>query len=701
MVLTMGYSSEAHTTLERVNPIRWKLLFIILLSELVHQSHSQAAAFTRSTRGLVYSETQENVILANDLLEMKIGKPGVRGGSIQSLVYKREGQGDLELLDMEQRCGARGYWDMHWEYGSYLTGNDFNSKCRFGDNSGAQWTTFDEISKEGGGDQMVGVTLKQEISNSATSHTSRHNRVPVNTQVHYAAREGLSGIYCSLLVDHTSNQPLMQLTELRLVLKLDPEQFDYSYVADDRQRFMPTRMDISRHRSAALAFKEARMLTRPQNKSLMYEVDHKYQYSVEAKDGVMHGWISSKSRIGVWIISPNKWEYLAGGPYKQELTVQTGPNLLTMLHSTHYGTPAIPLEGNERWTKAYGPFLIYVNQAEDIKGLVEDAKARAALETASWPYNWVPFDEYIKPQARGTVSGRAIKLGPYLPDSATWIGLTDANSPSSNWEDEVKGHQFWNMTNSDGEFTIYNVNPGTYLLQTLVQGFLVDSSVLQMVTVKEGWILDIGDIILRPVQKGPILWEIGRPDRSAAEFFIPDLDRMRGDSASTALKDGFRHYGVWDKFVELYPMTDPVYVVETSDWERDWFFAHVNRPNRTTTQREIQFFLEDVVPGDYTLRLAIAGAHQAALEIRLNNPTGSPLHDTGAFGRDNALARAGIHGHYHEFTISLSHMNFRAGMNSLFLRQRKNQNKFSYVMYDYIRLEAPMTFTQSLIASSR
>ncbi|KAL2613398.1 hypothetical protein R1flu_025090 [Riccia fluitans] len=661
-----------------------KLLFIFLLCGFVCQSHSQASSSSRITRDLAYSESAENVILKNDKLQLMIGKPGAGGGSVQSMVYRRDGLRDLELLDMKQRPRARGYWDLHWESGSYISGNDFNYKFRFGNKGGVQWTDF--YGDGAGGDQMVGITVKQETS----SHTSRHNRAPLSTQVHYAVREGLSGTYCSLLVDHSSNHRPMQLTELRLVLKLNPELFDYSYVADNRQRFMPTRMDLSKNRSESLAFKEARMLTRPKNESLMYEVDHKYQFSVESKDGIMYGWISSKEKIGVWIISPNKWEYLGGGPYKQDLTVQTGPNLLAMLHSAHYGTPPIKLEESEKWNKVYGPFLVYVNQAEDINGLIEDAKARAALETASWPYSWVPFEEYRKPEGRGTVTGRAVKLDPHLSGSATWIGLTDAKSPTSDWEEEVKGHQFWNVTNSDGEFTIYNVNPGTYLLQTMVQGFLVDSSVLQLVTVQEGEVSNIGDIILRPKRKGPILWEIGQPDRSAGEFLVP-----------SGVKDGFRQYGMWDKYSELYPVADPVYVVGESEWKKDWFFAHVIRPNGTPTEREIQFFLEDVVPGDYTLRLAIAGAHKAALEIRINDPTGPAIYDTGAFGRDNALARAGIHGHYEEFTISFSHMNFRLGMNSLFLRQRKTQNRFSYVMYDYIRLEEPMMFSHSWMSTSR
>lgn len=32
----------------------------------------------------------------------------------------------------------------------------------------------------------------------------------------------------------------------------------------------------------------------------------------------------------------------------------------------------------------------------------------------------------------------------------------------------------------------------------------------------------MGDLVYEPPRDGPTLWEIGFPDRSAAEFFIPD-----------------------------------------------------------------------------------------------------------------------------------------------------------------------------------
>lgn len=34
--------------------------------------------------------------------------------------------------------------------------------------------------------------------------------------------------------------------------------------------------------------------------------------------------------------------------------------------------------------------------------------------------------------------------------------------------------------------------------------------------------INVGDIIYEPPRDGPTLWEIGIPDRSAAEFYVPD-----------------------------------------------------------------------------------------------------------------------------------------------------------------------------------
>lgn len=36
--------------------------------------------------------------------------------------------------------------------------------------------------------------------------------------------------------------------------------------------------------------------------------------------------------------------------------------------------------------------------------------------------------------------------------------------------------------------------------------------------------VDIGELVYEPLRSGPTLWEIGIPDRSAAEFYVPDPD---------------------------------------------------------------------------------------------------------------------------------------------------------------------------------
>ena len=40
--------------------------------------------------------------------------------------------------------------------------------------------------------------------------------------------------------------------------------------------------------------------------------------------------------------------------------------------------------------------------------------------------------------------------------------------------------------------------------------------------INSGCDLQMGDLVYEPPRDGPTLWEIGIPDRTAAEFYIPD-----------------------------------------------------------------------------------------------------------------------------------------------------------------------------------
>ena len=72
-----------------------------------------------------------------------------------------------------------------------------------------------------------------------------------------------------------------------------------------------------------------------------------YQYSMDNKDGGVHGWISSGPVIGFWVIFPSH-EFRNGGPTKQNLTVHTCPpcldvcsSVLTTKHFSYFHNHAV------------------------------------------------------------------------------------------------------------------------------------------------------------------------------------------------------------------------------------------------------------------------------------------------------------------------------------------------------------------------
>ena len=103
--------------------------------------------------------------------------------------------------------------------------------------------------------------------------------------------------------------------------------FHYMAISDTRQRVMPTADD--RRRGEVLSYREAVLLKNPANPDLKGEVDDKYQYACDSKDNKVHGWISQKSGVGFWLITPSD-EFRISGPLKQELTSHVGPVSLSV-----------------------------------------------------------------------------------------------------------------------------------------------------------------------------------------------------------------------------------------------------------------------------------------------------------------------------------------------------------------------------------
>ena len=77
---------------------------------------------------------------------------------------------------------------------------------------------------------------------------------------------------------------------------------------------MPTGYDWDH--GSPLNMKEVRRLTTGRYSG---EVEHKYDYSACFADTPAYGWISTRRRIGLFLINPSI-EYISGGPMKTELT---------------------------------------------------------------------------------------------------------------------------------------------------------------------------------------------------------------------------------------------------------------------------------------------------------------------------------------------------------------------------------------------
>ncbi|CAN1131707.1 Probable rhamnogalacturonate lyase B, partial [Linum perenne] len=259
-----------------------------------------------------------------------------------------------------------------------------------------------------------------------------------------------------------------------------------------------------------------------------------------------------------------------------------------------------------------------------------------------------------------------------------------------------KRYQFWTEVEKDGTFRIDNVIAGQYNLYGFVPNFIGEYKYDALITITPGRTIDVGNVVYEPPRNGPTLWEIGIPDRTAAEFFIPDANPNYINKLYLH-QEKYRQYGLWERYAELYPKEDLVYNVHTDDYKKDWFFAQVTRKKDDFTYQgttwQVKFILNVTHPQvKYTLRVALATANVAELQVRVNDPsTKLPLFTTGEIGKDNTIARHGIHGVYRLFSVTVPGSLLVVGNNSIFLTQAVGSGRFHGLMYDYIRFEGPIS----------
>ncbi|KAM7506269.1 hypothetical protein LguiB_005173 [Lonicera macranthoides] len=592
------------------------------------------------------------VILDNGIVRLTILKP-------QGLLTGIKYGGMDNLLDLKSSESSRGYWDINW---SLPGGQD-----RYQLLKGSEYNTI-QLSND-----------HLEVSFRSTyDPLSRGVRLPLSIDLRYILRSGDSGFYCYAIYERPLGYPAFDLAQTRMAFKLKRETFHYMAITDEKQRIMPTPEDLLPDRSKQLIVPESRLLTNPINPDLKGEVDDKYQYSMDNKDGGVHGWISSGPIIGFWLIFPSQ-EFRNGGPTKQNLTCHT--------------------EG-ETWRKVFGPFFVYLNSTPDIakaSNLWTDAKKQRLIEKSKWPYNFVSSPYYLSAKERGSASGRLFVQDRFVSDSLipaknAYVGLSAARTEGS-WQIESKEYQFWVQTDSNGNFTIIDVIPGVYGLHGWVPGFTGDYLNKELVTISTGSETEVGTLIYVPVRDGPTAWEIGYPDRTAMSYYVPDVNPMYVNKLFLNSPEKFRQYGLWDRYTDIHPENDLVFTIGVNDPKKDWFFAHVDRRGASKylpSTWKINFNLKSVITGTYKLRLAIASATRSDLQVHVNKMDSEHLvFQVVNLGMDNTVCRHGIHGLYRLFNVNISSSILTEEDNSMFLTQARGGDSLCGILYDYLRLEAP------------
>ncbi|KAL0549705.1 hypothetical protein IC582_014192 [Cucumis melo] len=615
------------------------------------------------------------VIMDNGIVQVTLSTPD---GDVVGLSYN----GIPNILETKNEEQNRGYWDAVW-------------------NNPDEPIATDRLKGESY-EVIIGNEEQLEISfNKTWSSGVGNETVPVNVDKRYVLLRGSSGFYSYGIFERPTGWPQIEMDQVRIVFKLQSQMFDYMAVSDDRQRVMPTMLD--RENGEPLAFPEAVLLTNPSNEELRGEVDDKYQYSTEDKDNQVHGWICSDPPVGFWMITPTD-EFRVAGPVKQDLTSHAGPITLSMFVSTHYAGKDIGMRfaAGEPWKKVFGPVFVYLNSVspeEDSLSLWEDAKQQLAIEINDWPYTFPQSEDFPSSAQRGSVTGQLLVRDGYISSrlmraSNAFVGLA-LPGPVGSWQTESKGYQFWTQADNHGNFLIKNIRVGVYNLYAFVPGFIGDYKYKANITIEFGSEINLDVMVFDPPRQGPTLWEIGFPDRTAAEFYVPDPYPTLMNKLYNNHADKFRQYGLWERYAAIYPNNDLVFTVGVDDYTVDWFYAHVNRNvgNQTyeATTWEIRFFLQSVnQTANYTLQIALASAAECELQVRLNNrESEQSAFSTGRIGKDNAIARHGIHGLYWLYSIPFPGDQFLQGNNSIYLTQARSESPFEGLMYDYIRLEAP------------
>jgi rhamnogalacturonan endolyase len=607
-------------------------LFLLLSppsSEAAPPADATAAGHDSSLR-----EEGDRAVLDNGILSAVVNKSGA---SVNSIKFKGN-----EMVN--QARGANVYFSMDGGT-NYCT----PANCVFSVKSRTP--------------EMVDVSCKRVWKNEPQAF---------DIDIHYVLRRGDSGLYVYAILDHPANYPATSYGEWRMVWRTPVEVSDWIYVDELRHWQMP---DPGDYRTAQqMGIKEIVKLTQGVRAG---QYDCKYDFNASYYDIGCWGHAYAKKNIGAWIVCGG-YDFFNDGPMKQDLNAAAGINHIHF-GMNHYDGSTPRVGAGEKWSKMYGPYLLYCNaNAGGVEALWADAKDRVKKEKSEWPYSWLTgLPDDPPAQERGSVTGRLVlkdALKPQLTAANAWVGVAQPD-PGGNWQFESKRYQYWTRAAADGAFTISNVRTGNYTLYAFTNGVVGEFSKENVsVSARQGALA--GDLVWTVPHKGTrIAWEIGVPDRTAKEF------RHGND---------YCHGYVWQNFAKEFP--NPLeYIIGQSHPATDWNFAHsgYGTDNLAPWKWRIHFKLDSAPRGDATLVLAFAGAERASVQVLVNDETAPSATVVPSVQGGNALLREGIHAKYCHEEASIPASKLHPGENTLTLIESSVKSPGSHVMYDYLSLELP------------
>jgi rhamnogalacturonan endolyase len=623
--------------------------------------------------------------LDNGILHVEVAA----NGNVESIKYLKPGLGGTPKtagVEMVSQSGvATGGFGNHRDIYYYFYPD------------GSQDSTYVGTTVNGGSTDLA----YQRTYNPAT------NQVAADFEIHYVLGAGNVALYVYLVAKHPAAYPECKLAFVQMIWPAAHDATNFlcekSYIDTvktgltlngtelTREALEPTYHDIAEGVNEDGLPKEIYRMTTGLFKG---QLVGKYSYTIDyAKQGAW-GRASDVNHLGEWILNASA-EYMSDGPWMCEYVHGEGLMYNTII-SPHYNNTGITIAANATWTKVLGPWALYFNSGNTGDLSWQDAQAQAAAEKAAWPYTWLTARAYAGSTQRATVTGRLAihdALRPGVSAAGAWVGLAkpDAGGENArdNWQFQADDYQYWTQADATGNFTIPAVRttntygqPAAYRLYAFSAGtkpgtgavgeFSADPGNLTAGAVK-----NLGNLTWDVPHKGAsIVWEIGIPDRTAAEY------RHGGEYAKPDL---------WGNFSNEF--TNPLeYNVTDGNWATALNYVQsVDHVGKTPWKWHLNFTLPTVSSGNYWLTIAYA-APSSVQVIRVNDDTtalATYTPDNGVPGASTYL-RQGIHSKYSVAQIVIPASKLRAGNNTITLDQELHSNHASAcLMYDYIDLEAP------------